>query len=91
MDGDGRTDILLADKRRFVWYRNPTWERFVLAENLTRRDNVCIAAQDIDSASAAPSARTSFCCLIVNFPRIVWSAMQPDRRRISCGASDYPS
>ncbi|MBA3272789.1 MAG: VCBS repeat-containing protein, partial [Chthoniobacterales bacterium] len=48
VDGDGKPDILLADKRQFVWYRNPTWEKFVLAENLTPRDNVCIAAQDID-------------------------------------------
>ena len=48
VDGDGKTDILLADKRQYVWYRNPTWEKFVLAENLTKRDNVCIAAQDID-------------------------------------------
>ena len=48
VDGDGRQDILLADKKQFVWYRNPDWKRFVLAENLTERDNVCIAARDID-------------------------------------------
>lgn len=48
VDGDGKTDILLADKQQFVWYRNPTWQRFVMAENLTERDNVCIAARDID-------------------------------------------
>ena len=48
VDGDGKTDILLADKRRFAWYRNPTWEKFVIAENLTKRDNVCLAAQDLD-------------------------------------------
>ncbi len=48
VDGDGRPDILLADKKQFVWYRNPTWEKFVLAENLTEKDNVCIAARDLD-------------------------------------------
>jgi hypothetical protein len=48
VDGDGRQDILLADKKQFVWYRNPDWKRFVLAENLTEKDNVCIAARDID-------------------------------------------
>jgi len=47
VDGDGKPDILLADKKQFVWYRNPTWEKFVLAENLTKDDNVCIAAADI--------------------------------------------
>jgi hypothetical protein len=48
VDGDGKPDILLADKKQFCWYRNPGWEKFVLQENLTFRDNVCIAAQDTD-------------------------------------------
>jgi hypothetical protein len=55
VDGDGRPDILLADKKQFVWYRNPgaesataPWQKFLIAENLTAKDNVCIAAQDID-------------------------------------------
>lgn len=49
VDGDGKPDILLADKKQFVWYRNGDWKRFVLAENLTEHDNVCIAARDINS------------------------------------------
>ena len=48
VDGDNKPDIILADKKQFVWYQNPTWKRFVLAENLTPLDNVCIAARDID-------------------------------------------
>ncbi|MEJ7647348.1 MAG: VCBS repeat-containing protein [Chryseolinea sp.] len=48
VDGDKKPDILLADKQRFVWYRNGDWKRFVLVENLTASDNVCIAARDID-------------------------------------------
>ena len=61
VDGDQWPDILLADKKQFVWYRNPgapapnatppapaSWDKFVLAENLTKNDNVCLAAQDID-------------------------------------------
>ena len=48
VDGDGKLDILLADKKAFVWYRNPDWKRFVITENLTTFDNVCIAARDID-------------------------------------------
>lgn len=47
VDGDGKPDILLADKTQIVWYRNGDWQRFVIAENLTDRDNVCIAARDI--------------------------------------------
>lgn len=48
VDGDGKPDILLADKKQFVWYRNGDWKRFVMVENLTESDNVCIAARDID-------------------------------------------
>mgnify|MGYP002377411684 CR=1 FL=1 len=48
VDGDGKPDILLADKKQIVWYRNGDWKRRVMAENLTGHDNVCIAAQDIN-------------------------------------------
>lgn len=48
VDGDGKPDILLADKKQFVWYRNGDWKRHVLAENLTEHDNVCIAARDVN-------------------------------------------
>ncbi|MFO7823525.1 MAG: VCBS repeat-containing protein [Cyclobacterium sp.] len=48
VDGDGKPDILLADKKAFVWYRNGDWKRFVMVENLTPNDNVCIAARDIN-------------------------------------------
>ncbi len=48
VNGDGKPDILLADKKEFVWYENPNWQRHIIAENLTERDNVCIAARDID-------------------------------------------
>ena len=54
VDGDKKSDILLADKSQIAWYRNGDWKRFVMAENLNPRvgtrflDNVCIAARDID-------------------------------------------
>ena len=48
VDGDGKEDILLADKKQIVWYRNGGWEKHVIAENLTASDNVCIAARDLD-------------------------------------------
>lgn len=48
VDGDGKADILLADKKAFVWYRNGDWKKHVMAENLTVSDNVCIAVRDID-------------------------------------------
>ncbi|MFL3658261.1 MAG: FG-GAP repeat domain-containing protein [Opitutales bacterium] len=54
VNGDGKKDILLADKQDFFWYENPSWERHLfwsVAEGDAResmRDNVCIAARDID-------------------------------------------
>lgn len=48
VDGDGKDDILLADKKAIVWYRNGDWKRNVMVENLTESDNVCIAARDLD-------------------------------------------
>ncbi len=48
VDGDGLTDILLADKSTIQWYRNPGWEKHVIARDLTQRDNVCLAARDLD-------------------------------------------
>lgn len=54
VNGDGRDDILLADKRDFFWYENPTWERHLFwtlsspDNKESMRDNVCIAARDID-------------------------------------------
>src|SRR5689334_11334763 len=53
IDGDKKPDILLADAKQIVWYRNPTWEKFVIAENLTPKDNVCIAARDLDGDGKA--------------------------------------
>jgi hypothetical protein len=48
VNGDGRTDILLADSHVIVWYENPTWTKHIIAENLTEKDHVCIAARDIN-------------------------------------------
>lgn len=48
VDGDGKTDIVLADKSTIQWYQNPSWEKHVIARDLTVRDNVCITARDID-------------------------------------------
>lgn len=48
VDGDGKPDILLADKKQFVWYRNGDWKRFVMIDSLTQHDNVCLAVRDLD-------------------------------------------
>src|ERR1700681_2232333 len=48
VDGDGKKDIVVADKTRVVWYQNPTWKRRIITEGKTKPDNVSIAAYDID-------------------------------------------
>ena len=48
VNGDKKPDILLADAKEIVWYQNPGWEKSVIAKNLTPRDNVCLAARDLD-------------------------------------------
>lgn len=56
VDGDGKPDIILADKTTVQWYHNPDWKKHVIAENLTKEDNVCVAARDIDGDGKAEIA-----------------------------------
>jgi hypothetical protein len=48
VNADQKTDIVVVDTVRVVWYENPTWKRRTIIEGQTRPDNVCIAAHDID-------------------------------------------
>ena len=56
VDGDKKPDVLLADAKQIVWYQNPSWAKHVIAEKLTQRDHVCIAARDIDGDGKAELA-----------------------------------
>src|SRR5437588_12960479 len=48
VNGDGKPDIIVVDTKRVLWYENPTWKRHTIIEGMTRPDNVCAAAYDID-------------------------------------------
>lgn len=48
INGDGKDDLVVADKTRLLVYQYPDWQRRVLLEGQTQPDNVCIAAHDID-------------------------------------------
>src|SRR6516165_9180037 len=48
VNGDKKLDIVVVDTNRVVWYENPTWKRRTIIEGMTRPDNVCAAAYDID-------------------------------------------
>jgi hypothetical protein len=48
VNNDGKPDVIVVDTTRVYWYENPTWKRRTIIEGMTRRDNVCAAAYDID-------------------------------------------
>ena len=48
VDGDRNTDIVLADKKSIQWYGGAGLDQHVIATDLTKRDNVCVTARDID-------------------------------------------
>jgi hypothetical protein len=48
VNADGRTDIVVVDSRRVIWYENPTWKMHTVIDGQTKPDNVCIAPFDID-------------------------------------------
>jgi hypothetical protein len=48
LNHDGKTDLVVVDQTRVLWYENPTWKSRVILQGQTKPDNVCIAAHDID-------------------------------------------
>ncbi|MBU6276253.1 MAG: VCBS repeat-containing protein [Planctomycetes bacterium] len=53
VDGDGRQDIVVVTENAVYWYGNPgaadgAWRKHTVIRDQTPRDNVCIAAHDID-------------------------------------------
>lgn len=48
INGDRKPDVLAINETRVVWFENPSWEPHVILDGATAKDNVCIAANDID-------------------------------------------
>src|SRR5262245_28531671 len=48
INGDKKTDIVVVDTHRVLWYENPTWKQRLILDKTTKPHNVCIAAADID-------------------------------------------
>ena len=48
VDGDHRLDVVAISEREAMWYRNPDWKKHVMISDAVTKDNVCIAAGDID-------------------------------------------
>jgi aldos-2-ulose dehydratase/isomerase family protein/VCBS repeat protein len=45
---DGKIDIVAINPTQAIWFENPTWKKHTIMNGLTKKDNVCIAAADID-------------------------------------------
>jgi hypothetical protein len=48
VNGDGKLDIVAVTEEAVVWFENPSWKQQDIIRGKTERDNVCIAAHDID-------------------------------------------
>lgn len=48
VNSDGKLDLVGVSNRAVYWYQNPTWKRHTIIADQTLKDNVCIAAHDID-------------------------------------------
>ena len=48
LNEDGKSDIVVVDTNRVIWFENPTWREHTLIQDQTKKDNVCIAPYDID-------------------------------------------
>src|SRR5204863_3369719 len=48
INGDRKPDIVAINPTQVVWFENPSWTKHVILDGVTKKDNVCIAAHDID-------------------------------------------
>ncbi len=48
VNGDGKPDVVAINPTQVVWFQNPTWQKHVILEGGTKKDNVCISGADID-------------------------------------------
>jgi hypothetical protein len=56
MNADQKLDIVVVDTKRVVWYENPSWKVHTIIQDQTKKDNVCIAAYDIDGDGSSELA-----------------------------------
>jgi hypothetical protein len=49
VNGDEKQDIVAVTEDAVYWYENPTWKKHTIIKDQTVKDNVCIAAHDIDA------------------------------------------
>lgn len=60
LDGNRRPDIVSVTESRVNWYENPSWRKHTILDGATPRDNVCIAAADLDGDGRSELALGAF-------------------------------
>ncbi|MFN8007965.1 MAG: VCBS repeat-containing protein [Terriglobia bacterium] len=48
INADGKLDIVAINPTQVVWFENPSWKRHLIMDGTAKKDNVCLAVQDID-------------------------------------------
>lgn len=48
VNDDGKQDIVAVTDSRVIWFEAPSWQPHKIIDDQTPKDNVCIAAHDID-------------------------------------------
>ncbi len=60
VNGDRKPDIIGVNQNQVNWYENPTWTKHTIVNDATPRDNVCIAAADLDGDGKTELALGAF-------------------------------
>ncbi|MCX6603028.1 MAG: VCBS repeat-containing protein, partial [Acidobacteria bacterium] len=56
INGDGKPDIVAINPTQVVWYENPTWDKHVILDGVSKKDNVALAVHDVDGDGQADVA-----------------------------------
>ena len=56
INGDGKPDIVAINPTQVVWYENPTWDKHVILDGVSKKDNVALAVYDVDGDGQADVA-----------------------------------
>jgi hypothetical protein len=48
VNADGKPDIVAINNTQILWFENPAWTKHIVAEHVTKNDNVSVAPLDID-------------------------------------------
>ncbi len=45
---DGKPDIVIINNTQLMWFENPGWQKHIVTEKVTEKDNVALSPHDID-------------------------------------------